>query len=678
MLRTSTSLRWVWLAIGAVASCGTDRGNGPASTAIYVPEGLTALEPHAFFDHPWPSDLRRDEQGNVRFAGWPNPAGRPLVAEFVRVTEGLLGGFSPSAAIYFRFSGPLDRRSLPEDPRASIDRSSAIQLLDVDPSSPERGMRRPVLVHFHESSRDAEASYWPPNTLALMPALGQPLRPKTRYAAFVTKRARAAGGGAVIPAPDLEEALGERSGTERTRASRELFAVALPELRAAGIDPRDVAHMTVFTTDDPTEETFRIADHVKSAVAAPTARGWTLTEAGDVVDVYEGTFGPIANYQAGAPPYAKPTDGGAFVFENGTPKVQSTFDARFALSVPSGSACPPPGGGYPIVLYAHGTGGDYRSFLDDGTARALGERCLAVMGVDQIFHGTRPGAPSANDPQREQTIQLLFFNFDNPTAARTSNRQSAIDVVQQARLFTESHVTVPSSVAKTQLEIAFDGTRVLFFGHSQGGLNGPLFLAADGAPRGGVLSGAGSVLAVALLEKTKPVDIPAIVSLLLGVPPDSRDELNLFHPAMTLAQSIVDVTDPIHYASFITRTPRPGFAPKSIFQLEGIAPDGSGDTYAPPRGIEALGVAIGLPRLSPGVFPVREAAWAGLGDLSVPNEGVSGNLGGGLASGAFAQFAPQRGRDGHFVVFDVASARSQSSKFLRALADDPKGRVLPP
>ena len=51
-----------------------------------------------------------------------------------------------------------------------------------------------------------------------------------------------------------------------------------------------------------------------------------------------------------------------------------------------------PAGGYPIVLYAHGTGGDYRSFLDDGTGASLAQQCLASMGVDQIFHGTRPGA----------------------------------------------------------------------------------------------------------------------------------------------------------------------------------------------------------------------------------------------------------------------------------------------
>src|SRR5690606_35661071 len=120
---------------------------------------------------------------------------------------------------------------------------------------------------------------------------------------------------------------------------------------------------------------------------------------------------------------------------------------------------------------------DYRSFIGDGTARALAQRCLASMGIDQVLHGTRPGAPPESDPNRDSKIELYFFNFENPLAARTHNRQATADVVQQARLFTESKAKIPASVSKTGADIAFDGSKVLFFGHSQGGLNGPLFLA---------------------------------------------------------------------------------------------------------------------------------------------------------------------------------------------------------
>ncbi len=642
-----------------------------------VPASLDELKEERFFEHPFPSDLRREADGTVRFVGWPNPQLNVLIGEYIKSTDHLLDGFSPTTPTYLRFDAPIDPASLPNDPPASIAPTSSVQLVDVDPGSPEKGQRKLLQLHWQETV--AESSYWQPNTLAVMPMLGRPLRPKTRYAVVVTNAIRAKNGGSIGPSADLEEVLGTTPASARTQKTKDLFAPALGELASAGIAAKDIVHLTVFTTNDPTAELFAIADDVKANATPPTATEWTAKETNADYDVYEGKYGPSPNYQTGTTPYTKPADGGGFVFENGKPKLQGTFDLRFALAVPNKDKCPVPAGGYPIVLYAHGTGGDYRSFLGDGTGRALAQQCLASIGIDQIFHGTRPGAPPANDPQRDSRIQLLFFNFDNPFAARTNNRQSAIDVVQQARLFTETKTKVPANVSRTSADIAFDPSRVLFFGHSQGGLNGPLFLAASDSARGGVLSGAGSVLIVALLEKKKPVDVSAAVRILLGLADEERaKELNVFHPALALAQSIVDATDPIHYGAFITTSPRQGFAPKSIYQTEGIAADGTGDTYAPPHGIEALAVSMSLPRIAPGVRPISEAQWANLADVSLTGTGIRGNLGGGRATGALAQFAPSAGSDGHFVVFDVPAARSQAATFCRDLADDPIGRLATP
>jgi len=667
----------------ALAACGSGSGSSssgtsgatePTRSVFVVPASFAELSDGAFFDHPFPSELRKEADGSIRLEGFPNPSALPLIAQYIAESRGLLTGFSPNAAAYLRFSAPLDPATLPADPPASVARDASVQIVDVDPASPDRGQRHLAQLHWQADA----GVYWPSNTLAVRPMLGRPLRPKTRYAVVVTTRARAAGGGAITRAAELDEVLGIVPATARTQAARDAFAPAVTELGAAGIAASDIVHLTTFTTDDPTAEVFAAFDDVVANVPAPAARDWTKAESAAEYDVYEGTYGPSPNYQAGTVPFRKPADGGGFALENGKPKLQGTFDLRFALAVPNVQACPVPPSGYPIVLYSHGTGGDYRSFIDDGTARALAGRCLASMGIDQIFHGTRPGAPPLNDPQRETTTQLLFFNLDNMRAARTSNRQSAIDVVQQARLFTAAQAKVPAAVSASGQDIAFDGTKVLFFGHSQGGLNGPIFLAGSNLSRGGVLSGAGSDLGLNLLEKTKPVDVAAAFRVLAGLgDPDSARELNLQHPIMMLVQTLVDAADPIHYGAFIARAPRPGFAPKSIFQTEGIGPDGVGDSYAPPHGIEALSVAIGLPRALPGVREVVEARWAGLADVAIPPEGLSGNLGGGAASGVLAQFVPPAGRDGHFVVFNVAAARTQAASFARNLADDPKGRVPP-
>ena len=124
---------------------------------------------------------------------------------------------------------------------------------------------------------------------------------------------------------------------------------------------------------------------------------------------------------------------------DGQPVVHGRYDARFALTVPRTTM---PEAGYPIVLYAHGTGGDYRSFIDDGTARRLADAGFAVMGIDQIHHGARN--PTSSSPE------LLFFNIQNPDAARDNNRQSALDIVQQARVVPAliTPARAPSSIAR--------------------------------------------------------------------------------------------------------------------------------------------------------------------------------------------------------------------------------------
>jgi hypothetical protein len=249
--------------------------------------------------------------------------------------------------------------------------------------------------------------------------------------------------------------------------------------------------------------------------------------------------------------------------------------------------------------------------------------------------------------------------------------------VQQARLFTDTKVTVPASVSRTGAAISFDATKLMFTGHSQGSQNGAIYFAADPGARGGILSGSGSFLVIALLEKTKPFSIPGLVRTVMDIKPvDPMDELNLYHPFLNLAQTLVDVEDPINYMGYLTTHPRQGAAAKSIYQSEGVNPDGTGDTYAPPHGIEVGGVAAGYPGMLPAQHTIAEAAWSGLGDIAIPAGGLSGNMANGQATCVLAQFAPTTS-DGHFVLFDVPQAHVQAGEFMRSLAADPKGRVTP-
>jgi hypothetical protein len=670
--------RWTRLLLPlGLAALGCGDGENAADDAaghsIYVvPASLDALDgKETFFDHPWPSDFRKDPDGFVRFSGYPNPLDGPAIGVYIDSLAGVLDGFSPVAAGFLRFTVPLDPATLPPTPKDALDPGSSVQLIDVDPASPEFEQRKLVSLLF----RAEEGVYWPPNTLAFMPTLGYPLLPATRYALVVTDGVRAEGGGRIGPSSDLRRVLGLASSSGATRTLHDAVSDALAELRTLGIAKEHIVQLAVFTTNDPTAQTEKIADFVHSSYPAPTVLDWSANDQlTGLLDVYEGHYGPSPNFQKGNIPFEKPEDGGALAFDDsGTPVVQSEFNLRFALSVPDATKCPMPSNGYPIVVYAHGTGGNYRSFLSPGgEGRGLAGRCIATMGIDQIFHGTRPGSGVGN-------VEILFFNVDNPVAARANGPESAIDVVQQARLFTDTKITVPANVSRTGNPIAFDPDKLAFMGHSQGGLNGPLFLAVDNQAKGGMLSGSGSMISIALLEKTKPVNVAGLVkNVFLGLKPAEYEELSPFHPAMTLAQSIVDPTDPIHYVPKIALRPREGFSPKSLMQTEGVNADGTGDSYAPPHGIEVQAVAGGLPPQTPVIHEIAELPWGDLTPVTIPPEGLSGNLAGGKASGVLAQWSADQASDGHFVIYDIPKAMQQATGFLRNVFDEPNGRVPAP
>ncbi len=665
---------------GDLGQAGDAAPSGPPQSLWVAPASLTELADAHYYDHPWPSDLRRAGDGTVDFTGFYNPRQVSLLTQVVMQTRGLLDGFSPVAAMYLRFTADLDPATLPVDPPHAVLPTSTVQLLDVDPASPEHGKRK-LLETFWQK---AAGVYWLADTLAVRPAFGYPLRPKTKYALVVTGGARTTGGKAFAPAPDLAEVLGLSPLEARVKAAHDLYAPAVAELATAGLAAKDIVHLAVFTTTDPTAEQYAVMDDVHASVPAPTIDGasWSQPSAlqASGYQVYEGKYGPSPNYQAGTPPYA--TTGGGFVFTAGKPAVQGTFSQDFCLVVPDAAACPMPAGGYPIVLYAHGTGGYFEDIVVEGNSfgALLASHCMASIGINQIFSGNRPGSPGLPDPNYEGDEDLLFFNVNNVLAARTNGRQGAVDFEQLARLFTESHATVPASVAKTGSAVAFDGSKVVFLGHSEGGLDGPLMLAGDKQALGGVLSGSGAVIIVALLEKTAPAssNVAAAVKVLLGLSrPGDAMELNLFHPAINFVQAVVDVTDPVNYARNIIAEPRPGFAPKSILQTEGVNPDGTGDSYAPPLGIEIHAVALGLPRELPGQHPIVQAAWGGLGDVTVPAGGLAGNLASGKATGVLGQFVPAPNDDGHFVAFDVPAAHAQVGQFCENLAASPPGHVPP-
>jgi predicted esterase len=625
-----------------VLGCGE---GGTRVVALFSVPGSTGgpASPSAdFYELPFPNDIHTRDGGGIDLTSHPRV--NPVVDAFIDAIQAQQSGFSVNAASFFRFSAPIDPASLPASPTASLDPDASVYLVDVDPRSPVRGQRTPVRFQFNTAAGSVIGNNW----LSVLPFPGFPLREQTTYAVVITKRLRAAGGGSIGRSSDFDAIAGNGKPSNPALASaKELYRPLWDYLAEPGGDRlTDVVAANVFTTQDATSLLGRVRQVIYSSVALPAPRQIALVSAdGGGFAWYDGVYdGP--NFQRGQVPYTTEAQGGDIqVDANGAPILQRMEVLRFSFTVPLGAT---PAGGWPVVLYAHGTGGDYHTFVGDGTAGALASAGIAAVSIDQVLHGPRNpnGDPAAS-----------FFNYANPLAARDNTLQGALDNFQLVRLVRDFNFT---DAART---VRFDLNRILFFGHSQGGITGVPFVSQEPLIKGAVFSGAGGILYLSLLYKTEPVDVASLVRAVL---PDSP--LDEFNPILALLQLWIDRADSATYGPLLIDRPPPGNQPKHVFHSLGIV-----DHFTPVPNIEALATAMRVSPVQPILQDVEGLALTGRPALAPP---VTDNLG--AVTGVMLEYNAPTGTDGHFVIFAVPAARSQSVEFLRTLADTGTATLVPP
>jgi predicted esterase len=629
-----------------------DAGNDAATdvgppTAVFVAphEGD---DPSVFFDLPWPNEARLTPAGTPDFTSFPAPT-RGLVRDYLDAITVSQDGWSTMGSVYFRFSHAVDPASLPSSLEGSVALDATVFLVPLveGVTSLER---HPAVVRFEPRVTE----YWPGNTLAIRPADGFPLLPDTLYAAVVTDGVRTTGGERFGRDVDFEAVMASDASVEELVS---IYEPALASLDAMGLDRASIVSLAIFRTQDPTALLATAADWVHDEMTPPTlvADAWSTRESTMAYTVLHGRYAGAPTFQEGENPY-RSEGGGIRLDADGRPFVMGTFEARFALAVPSS---PMPEAGYPIVLYGHGTGGNFRSFLEDQTAALLAEQGIASMGIDAPIHGER-------NPTTDDT---LFFNILNPDAVRCNPIQGALDHAVQS-VVAESLVVPRASLERDGREIHFDPSRLYYVGHSQGALVGPLFFGVDDTPRAALFSAGGSLIGHTLREKTLPVDIPALVRSLLGFSGATtaeafeREGFTLEHPIVTVLQGWVDVSDPGNYGPLAVVRPRPGFVPRSVILTEGLR-----DEYVAPIGIEALATSFRVPVAAPVARDI-----VGLQFLGVTNElgEIHGNLPGGR-TGALFQFP----EEGHFAFFRDMRGRERIAAFFGSLLTEDNVGTIP-
>lgn len=602
----------------------------------------------SFFNRPWPADARLTGEGTIDLAGFPNPGASSLLADWLEVVERTTRGFGTSSAVYLVFDGPLDPGSLP-GAAATLAGPSPVMLVDVS-GGPGHGERIPLRLRFFEERRQ----FTPPNTLVLRPVEGFALRASTRYAAVVTRGLADASGRLLGAEADFERTKYRvPPDDERLRAWWESMQPAYDALEELGLCERsEVAALAVYTTQPVLAE----MDAVRAFVAGrpvPQVRRWAALTDGERVHRFEGWF-ELPEFQLGDPPDFE--GGGGFVFDaEGRPVPRRTVEIPFTLAVPRGA---PPGAGWPIVLYAHGTGGTRNGFCNAGgdPCELMAEDGIASIGIDQPMHGDRE-PPGGADPT------AATFNVTNLEAFRDNFRQGAADLLVLRRVV--ETLEVPAEVAPGGAAIAIDAGRVGFMGHSQGGITGSIFLGSAVDIQGAVLSAAGGGLNLVILERKDPFDIGALVVASMGL---EEDEFDIDHPVLNVFQAFAERADPINYARRFVAEPPAGTAPTHLFFSEGMH-----DQMTMPRQIENLAAASGCSLMTPLAREVEAMQLRGREPQAPPVSGNAEGPGGEPVTCVLVQYPDED----HFAVFYNPDAKRHYTGFLDTLMHQPLPAVGP-
>lgn len=596
---------------------------------------------------PFPTDLyRTDPDGTITdaLADW-SLAGVSINGGSFTEGYGALDGFGRNAGAIFRVEGDddLDPASLPATSEATLGPDAAVALVDVDPRSPTPGARVPCLAGWTSRFR----------TLVVQPD-GVPLAPGRTYAAVVTRAVRTTRGDALRAAPAFAAIRDDAPGARSTPAGMLYGGAAdrVATLAGPSFDRRAIVGLAVFTTQTTHRQLRVIRDALVGGRHGPapqldmdpmTARpygvarfgarahaGWTATldawlgaapRGRDGMELpgerhgSEPTTTGMAHDAIGVVltgtfvspefrrPYTGTTDRGDGTFAPDAAPVDAAKRIPVTLVLPRGA---PPPGGWPVVIYGHGLGGQRQQLLN--VANELARVGVATAGIDTATFGQRargreadtlslyPGTYQGPDglPDLPSYDQEDFFGgLSNILALRDNFRQTALDYVQLRRLLANPALDLSSVAAEYDgATPRLDGAHVGYVGNSLGGILGTLFAAVEPEANPFVLNVPGGGVLTALCADSPVIGgtLRLAGTIVFRYPGDVA--FDRFHPLTNLIQGVADGADPASYGEDVTAITMGRGHDVWVTEAED-------DEVIPNRSTELLARAMRLPQVMP-------------------------------------------------------------------------------
>jgi len=611
-----------------------------------------------FYHFPFPSDLRLNKSGSPDMTGYPNPTDNSLVQNLLEIVK-VRPKYPVIPVAYFQFPEALPKIELQKVIPGSKDAS--ILLMDIDDKSKNYGKLYPVAATLLESG-----DYVPKHLLAASAYPGVILEPERKYA-FVVMRSLKDAKGEPLGVPKALNQLKAGVAPEGT-AGKELLALYKPlwtALKKQGIKVEDVAAATVFTTGDVVAEMSKISDALLSKNKLEIT-GIELDKKDGDHKRYCELWGKIKQpqYQEGIPPFDKK---GLFTFDaNGIPKKLREKELPVVITLPKK---PMPTGGYPLMVYVHGSGGYTNEVVDRGPQNEKGGEKPRGLGPSHVVAAfgvaTTSTAMPVNPERLKGASDIAYLNLKNLKAFRDVFRQGVIE----SRLFLDALLRVKidpkalgtctgPTLPKGETHFRFSDKRLVLMGQSMGAMYTNMISAVEPRYKAIIPTGAGGYWSYFALHSNVPILKEPLLRSVLS----STEKLTYTHPVMQLLQAAWEPSEPIVYVPRIARRPLPKHPIRHIYQ-----PVGMSDSYFPETIMDMFALAYGNSQAGKEVWPGTQKRLAiqkrgGLAPYPVKSNRKSGDT---PFTGVTVQFAPDEAtKDGHMIAFQLDAVKFQFSCFL--------------